>query len=251
MGLKDSEVALQSKYDREYYDGYKGPGRRGDDLAGPPLLTLLERIAPTGRLLEIGYAYGYFLREAEERYETYGVDISEHAIKRARGIASRSTLGVVDVECKKSLLRFVGKRRFDVVVALNTLEHLRDPHSVLETIHHLLRPSGYLFFKVPKRYSLKHRLFSLLGKEDELEMYSDDTHLSLLTASEWIEAVERASFEFANLPTIPTAKLKRWVSERRVWHRLFFLPALPPLGHLNDCLHLLCRKPHGSMRSNG
>lgn len=250
MGVKDSEVALHNKYDGEYYDGYKGPGRRGDDLAGPPLLTLLERIAPTGRLLEIGCAYGYFLREAEARYETHGVDISEHAIDRARGIASRSTLGVVDVESKQSLLRFVGKRRFDVAVALNILEHLRDPHSVLESIHHLLTPGGHLFFKVPKRDSLKHRLFSLLGKEDELEMYSDDTHLSLLTASEWIEAVERAPFEFTNVPTIPTAKLKRWVSERRTWHRLFFLPALPPLGHLNDCLHLLCRKPHGSMRSN-
>ncbi|GEM_PF-5585719 len=243
-------MALYSKYDGEYYEGYKGLGRRGDDLAGPPLLTLLERIAPTGRLLEIGCAYAYFLREAEARYETYGADISEHAINRARGIASRSTLGVVDVESKESLLRFVGKRRFDVVVALNTLEHLRDPHSVLETICHLLTPGGYLFFKVPKRDSLKHRLFSVLGKEDELEMYSDGTHLSLLTAREWIEAVESLPFEFANLPTIPMAKLKRWVSERRAWHGFFFLPALSPLGHLNDCLHLLCRKPRGSMRSN-
>lgn len=251
MGLKDSEVALQSKYDREYYEGYEGPGRRDDDVSGPPLLTLLERMAPTGRLLSIGCSYGYFLQKAEARYETYGVDISKYAIKRATGIASRSTVGVVDVERKESLLKFVGKRRFDVIVSFSTLEHLRDPHSVLETIHHLLIPGGHLFLKVPKRDSLRHRLFSLLGKEDELEICSDDTHLSLLTASEWIEAVERASFELTHLPTIPTAKLKRWVSERRAWHRLFFLPALPPLGHLNDCLHLLCRKPHGSMRSNG
>jgi len=250
MGLKNNKAALHSKYDRDYYDDYEGWGRKDDDLAGPPLLTLLERIAPTGRLLSIGCAYGYFLREAEARYETYGIDVSEHAIDRARGIASRSTLGVVDVACKESLARFVEKRRFDVVVALNVLEHLRDPHSVLETIRHLLTPSGYLFLKVPKRDSLRHRLFSLLGKEDELEMYSDDTHLSLLTASEWIEAVERAAFEFTNLPTIPTAKLKRWVSERRARHRFFFLPALPPLGHINDCLHLLCWKPPGSMRSN-
>lgn len=243
MGLKNNKAALHSNYDREYYESHEGTGRRDDDLAGPPLLTLLERIAPTGRLLSIGCAYGYFLREAEARYETYGIDVSEHAIDRAREIAPRSTLGVVDVECKESLLRFVGKRRFDVVVAINVLEHLRDPHSVLETAHHLLTPSGHLFLKVPKPASFRYRLFSLLGKEGELEMYSDDTHLSLLTTSEWIEAVERAGFEFTNLPTIPTGRLKRWVSERRAWHRFFFLPALLPLGHLNDCLHLLCWKP--------
>lgn len=248
--LKESEVALSSKYDREYYEGHEGPGRRDDDVSGPPLLTLLESIAPTGRLLSIGCSYGYFLQKAEARYETYGVDISKYAIKRATGIASRSTVGVVDIESRESLLRFVGKGRFDVIVSFSTLEHLRDPHSVLETIHYLLIPGGYLFLKVPKRDSLRHRLFSLLGKEDELEICTDDTHHSLLTASEWIEAVGSAGFEFTNLPTIPTMNLKRWVSERRAWHRFFFLRALPFLGYLNDCLHLLCRKPHGSIGSN-
>jgi SAM-dependent methyltransferase len=229
-------------YNEGYYEDYHGPGRRGDDVSGRPLLALLRGRQAEGRLLDVGCGYGYFLREAEPSYETYGIDISDYAITRAARVAPKSVLGVVDVESPDALRGFVGELRFEIIVAFNILEHLKNPLVALEQLHGLLVPGGYLFFKVPKGDALVRRWCSLWGREHEWQALKDETHISLLPREQWIGFLDRIGLAYQELPTVPTGRLKRWFSNMHMLHRFYFLPGLPFLNRINECLTVLCRK---------
>lgn len=230
---------MSQMFDRRYFEDYDGLGRRGDDSCARPLLTLLRRRVPTGRLKVIGCGYGRFLREAERTYETYGIDISEHAINRAQKEASRSTLGVVDIESRRAVQEFVGELRFDVIVAINVLEHLKSPYHVIEHAHELLRDGGHFFFKVPRGDSLIRRWYSFRGREHEWQALKDKTHVSLLPREEWTSYLDAMGFTYMELPTIPTGKMKRWFSSIDALHRFYFLPRLPFVSHVNEGLTVL------------
>jgi 2-polyprenyl-3-methyl-5-hydroxy-6-metoxy-1,4-benzoquinol methylase len=179
------------------------------------------------------------LREAERTYQTYGIDISEHAISRAKKETSRSTLGVVDVESRRAVEEFVGGVRFDIIVAINVLEHLKSPHHVLEHAYELLVPGGHLFFKVPKADALIRHWYSFQGREHEWQALKDKTHVSLLPREEWMRSLDAIGFSYMELPTIPTGKMKRWFSNIDALHRFYFLPRLTFLSHINEGLTVL------------
>jgi len=193
-------------------------------------------------LKEIGCGHGHFLREAERTYETHGIDISEHAISRAKKVASRSVVGVVDVESRRAVQEFVGELRFDIIVAINVLEHLKSPHRVLEHAHQMLVPGGHLFFKVPRGDALIRRWHSFRGREHEWQALKDKTHLSLLHREQWIRHLEAIGFTYMELPTIPTGKMKRWFSNVDALHRFYFMPWFPFLNRINEGLTVLCWK---------
>src|SRR6185295_15769067 len=46
-------------------------------------LDVLARYKPSGRLLEIGCAFGFCLELARERWDAAGIDISAHAVEHA------------------------------------------------------------------------------------------------------------------------------------------------------------------------
>ena len=62
---------------------------------------------------------------------------------------------------------------FDVVVAGELLEHLRDPRRVVSEVLRVLRSGGTFVGSVPNAYRLKNRLRFLTGRKPE----NDPTHL--------------------------------------------------------------------------
>jgi SAM-dependent methyltransferase len=103
----------------------------------------LRRVVPSGRLLEIGSAYGFFLLEAGTHYEVHGVEIAEEAaaFARARGLDVRSS-GLT-----RQVLEEIGP--VDVVVMLDVIEHLEDPCGTLRLCGEYLRPGGVMLLTTP------------------------------------------------------------------------------------------------------
>src|SRR6185295_7888354 len=64
---------------------------------------------------------------------------------------------------------------FDVVVAGELLEHLRDPRRVVADVRRVLRPGGTFVASVPNAYRLKNRARFLLGRKPD----NDPTHLQM------------------------------------------------------------------------
>jgi SAM-dependent methyltransferase len=134
---------------------------------------------PGKRVLDLGCRTGALTRAYLPGNEVIGVDVDRRALAEAsrRGIETCWA----DVEHQ---LPF-DAAEFDVVVAGELFEHLRDPAAVLRDVRRVLRPGGRLVGSVPNGFRLKNRLRFVLGREPEdnlahLHLFSPRALLTLL-----------------------------------------------------------------------
>lgn len=155
------------------------------------LLERIERLMPSrGALLDVGTASGFFLKLAEVRgWETAGLEISPYAAREAR----RSGL---DVRCGALGDNIFG-RRFDAVTLLDTMEHLPDPQSAVESCRDLLRPNGLLVINTPDTSSFLARF---LGKR--WYSFVPPEHLSYFNAKNLSKLLIRNSFRVEEVSRI-------------------------------------------------
>ncbi len=138
-------------FDRTYFHGRASNYLLGYDRLAPRLwwrgrLRLVRQLVPPGsRLVDLGCAFGYFLKWVEEEYEAYGVDISDYAIMRARRVVRAADR----VRCADVERAIPWPAPVDLITAFDLLEHLHDPASALAHCARTLRPSGYLLLEFP------------------------------------------------------------------------------------------------------
>lgn len=108
------------------------------------LIHSIDRKPKTVKVLDFGCGSGIFVQElAEARYHSYGVDISEEAIKFGK-LQGRKNLEVLD----SHKVNFPDNT-FDAVVTLDVLEHLEDEEWALKEMERILKPGGVLIVMVP------------------------------------------------------------------------------------------------------
>lgn len=166
------------------YDGYwasRDPVRtsaRSRERARVALALLERRRLPPGRLLEVGCGPGWALEVFQQAgYRVVGLDLSPRAVESAgrrlsgesesgdRGIAGGGAdVRALDIEAHtaEDLLEQLGGP-FDIVAALEVLEHLIEPRRALEKLGRLLRPGGHFVLSLPNEIHLLSRLRILLG----------------------------------------------------------------------------------------
>lgn len=137
------------------------------------------------RVLEIGCGHGFTLARLEAQYETWGVDISDYAVREAARFAPASRCFTADVDQGFPAALVPGS--FDLVMAKYVFEHLRDPALALRRAAALLRPGGTLFISMPYTGSLGAHV-----KGDDWYARKDPTHCSLLSRDEWLALVAGA-----------------------------------------------------------
>lgn len=170
----------------------------------------LLRRAGGRRLLEVGCGFGFILASLEDEFETFGVDISPHAIQQCARVTPRSRCAVANLE--EGLPQHLEPDSFDLVLACYVFEHLHDPPAALARVVSLLRPGGFFFFSVPNTASIGHR-----WKGRDWYAYKDPTHCSLLPPETWLDYVRNAGLalerEFSDgywdLPYV--SWLPRWI----------------------------------------
>lgn len=105
-------------------------------------LHLIRRYVPGGRLLEIGSAAGYFLREAERQgFKATGIDITRQFVEFARDVqgldAREGTLMKLPLD----------PGSFDAIYHRNVLSHLAYPIEEFSRMRELLKPGGLMLFQ--------------------------------------------------------------------------------------------------------
>ncbi len=128
-----------------------------DPRRGPTFerwLDIIERIKPTGKLLDIGAAYGEFLRRAarRERWDLSGVEIDPEAARQA-GIAAKA-----DVRNGRIEEQTFNRHYFDIITAFELIEHLPDPRNTIIQIYEWLKPEGIFCVSTPNLNKLKNRI---------------------------------------------------------------------------------------------
>jgi len=133
---------------------HKGLKKQGL-LEKDKLLLILDWLHNKGgNILDIGFGRGELLQAAlkTRRFRLYGIDISEVAVNET----GRKLKGEFKIGRANKLL--YGANKFDIIVALELLEHVSPDHTflVLKEIKRVLKKSGSLIISVPLNEDLKN-----------------------------------------------------------------------------------------------
>ena len=132
-------------YDHSYFhQAYHGDY----NLHNPPrkaafYLSQLVAVRPSGRLLDVGCAFGNFLAVARQRYDASGIDVSRDAVEVARTRLKGIPIG------HASVLELDTRQKFDVVTCFDTLEHVAPLDDALTALRSVMAPRGVLAVTVP------------------------------------------------------------------------------------------------------
>lgn len=137
----------EAYYTEDYFNGGHSDGY--SDYAGSEsvlrsefarLVDVLKRHCPPGgRLLEIGSAYGFFLKEAQPHFDVHGIELAKDAVDAChRAGLPNVHQGTVD----EDILERIGP--VDAVVMLDVIEHLSDPVETLRLCNRILKPGGVI-----------------------------------------------------------------------------------------------------------
>jgi 2-polyprenyl-3-methyl-5-hydroxy-6-metoxy-1,4-benzoquinol methylase len=169
-----------------------------------------------GKILEVGCAFGYFLKTAESAgYGAAGLEISEaYEEARQKGLqVFPSTL--------ENFERPEGS--FDAVVMVDVFEHLSDPESTLKKCRTLLdKKSGILTMIVPDFGSISRKLLGsywLHYKKEHLFYYSKKSLIKLLRKHGFEPLVLKTAKKATNFSYI-AAHSARYHNLPRVFNRL-------------------------------
>jgi 2-polyprenyl-3-methyl-5-hydroxy-6-metoxy-1,4-benzoquinol methylase len=172
IGLKDAFKALRTMVKYSLIDDLYA-----EDEYGSHILHSLEKanrfnrwmadaVAPHvgARVLEIGAGIGNITSWLLPRDFYLASDINPHYLDYLRNLAlGKPYLAVdrIDLEDPECFAPWRGK--FDTVVCLNVLEHVRDPLMALRNIYDALEPGGRAVLYVPQGQSLYSSLDEVLG----------------------------------------------------------------------------------------
>ena len=158
---------------------------------GPPpahLVAFVRSLAPAERALDLGVGDGRLATELRAS-ELVGVDSSEVALGRARTRLPDARL--VHVVPDEPLPFADGE--FDLVVCIETIEHIRDTQMAFSEMRRVLRPGGRLAITTPA--SSRWRLLAD-GPEDPFS-----PHLRAFTRRTLNGTLETMGFQVERLTT--------------------------------------------------
>ena len=169
-----SRERLSERYEEHHRTRTTGFVFGGDERA-----ALFGRLVggPGLRVLDLGCRYGALTRAYLDGNHVVGLDVDRDALAEAAAIGIETRWADVDEP-----LPFEDGS-FDVVVAGELIEHLRDPDRLVAEVRRVLRPGGRFVGSVPNFFRLRNRLAMLAGRP----LDHDPTHLHLLGPA----AVER------------------------------------------------------------
>ncbi len=111
------------------------------------------------RVLDVGCAYGFFLRALKERagdVELYGVELDPEVCRQAAANLGGATVYCADLSKDG---RAVPEEHFDVVTLIDVVEHLDDPEAYLRLLARRAKPGGHILLSTPNVESLNARLY--------------------------------------------------------------------------------------------
>ncbi len=161
------------RLDEQYREHHRTSRERDFVFAGPDRTELFVRYVggPGRRVLDIGCRTGALTRAYLDGNEVVGLDVDRESLAEAAKLGIETHWADADQP-----LPFPDES-FDVVVAGEVLEHLREPARLVAEAQRVLRPSGTLVGSVPNSFRLKNRLLFLLGRSP----IDDPTQLQLLS----------------------------------------------------------------------
>ncbi len=184
-------------------------------------MLVYERIKSGSDVLDVGCATGYFAKELmKKNCKVWGIDWDKNAIKEAKKyceevymvdlerISDPSTIrGVMasqvqpaTSEVSSGFLPF--KKKFDYILLLDVIEHIKNPESVLNILKKYLKKNGKIIVSTPNIAFISIRLSLLFGKFNYQKMgIMDENHIHFYTKKTLLELINKCGLKLLELDT--------------------------------------------------
>jgi len=185
-------AALVTHYGADYYAEWITAQKARRRSMWERRLQAIERVAPTGRLLDVGCGDGAFLLAAKDRgWSVAGTEISAAAAALASDALGQPVFRgeVWEVDYRE--------RSFDAITLWHALEHTTQPLRVLKAARSLLAPGGRLVVAVPNADNRVMQLAYRLARGRKPHLFSirdRELHLYHFTVPSLSYVLARAGF---------------------------------------------------------
>lgn len=194
---------MDSFYQQGYFNGQESCGAYVDYGKDKPLVTrnmraVLSRLPKkSGKLLDVGCAYGYLVELALQRgFDAYGMDASDYAVSQAAPlIQKRLRVGTLTTVSYP-------EHSFDVITLFDVIEHFSDPIADLKRLRSYLKPDGCIVITTGDTNSF---LAKILRKR--WTFYIPPQHLFFFHKKTLVTVLHRAGFT-----PVHAFRIGKWVS---------------------------------------
>ena len=240
MNPRFTAETLRSFYGEDYYKGkaeYAYYDERGAEryarYVWDARLSFIRKFIRAGRILDIGSAFGGFLRASVPHFEPAGIELSEYAGNYARKrMGSQIHVGTLADH-------YFPRDNFLVITMIEVLEHLSSPVEAVKECHKLLQKGGLLVIQTANMDGLQAKM---QGKN---YAYYMPGHVSYFTKRNLVSLLKSAGFsrikvyhpvEFGLLPKLRKSRgdFKSILDYRR-WIRITLYHFLSKLHAGNFC----------------
>ena len=197
----DAPVDARRLYEGDYFTGEEYLDYAADEAFFKrnfrKRLAEIRTRRPSGRLLEIGSAYGFFLDLARAHFETVGFEVNPEAVRHARDV-----LGL-DVRADDFLgvdPASIGGP-FDVVVMWDVIEHLDRPDRFMARIAEVSKPGTLLTITTS---DISSRLARLRGRK--WRMIHPPSHLHYFDRRTLPRLLAHHDFEVIDIHAVGVAR---------------------------------------------
>ncbi len=159
-----------------------------------------------GMILRKEFAYGFSIT---------GLDVSEKALKFAKPFYDEVI--AMDIQDSENIPRV--KRRFDLVIALEVLEHLPEPEIALRNIKSLMKKQAYFVASFPNMAWYRYRLTLLRGSFPQNYLLRPGEHFQNFTFYSFKELLNRAGFEMVSYES--DLRFPRFFRPQRFFKKFF------------------------------
>jgi len=159
---RDYTKFVKEFYSEGYYEGDPTRSAYSDYELDKPLivknmhkfLAFISGRKPSGKLLDVGCAFGYVVEIAKLRgYDAYGFDPSSFAAGKASALVGKNRI-------QEGTIQEVTypKASFDVITMFDVFEHLQEPLADMKKLATLLKPDGIIIIATGDTRSIAARI---------------------------------------------------------------------------------------------
>ncbi len=209
---------MDTQYDEDYFTRhYSTPlYRRYIAMRNVFIRGEVAKLVSSGRFLEVGFGDDNLIRLFDKDYDVFGVDISEFAVREVTKRYPPAHFKVCDISEEEVPF----DEKFDVICAINTVEHLENPVFALQNAFDSLKKKGVLAVYLPTRSNVLSRVQYRLFYDVEEHVFRPSVRAlrSLLRGVGFRVCTERAA-SFAPLKLSGDFLLQSFILYFGLWRK--------------------------------
>jgi 2-polyprenyl-3-methyl-5-hydroxy-6-metoxy-1,4-benzoquinol methylase len=175
------------------------------------VFEVLRSIGPDGALLDFGAGVGAFANELLRAFKLHKI-VCADLLPRPDDLPE--VVDWIKSDLNDSLP--LPEASFDVITAVEVVEHLENPRAVFRELQRLLRPGGILVLSTPNQESLRSYITLITsGHFAAFRDRSYPAHITALLRQDFVRLCRESSlaaprFQYTNMGKIPTLTRYSW-----------------------------------------